>query len=73
MPLSLLGTHFVGADMGNDEKRKAALEYLKSRGLYLLDGKFRPTCAAATDVATTIARYKAQTGGVKLKLTAKVK
>lgn len=38
-------------------KRKAALEYLRNRGIYLLDGKFKPTSPAATDVRQTITRY----------------
>lgn len=40
-----------------DAKRAAALHYLKSRGIYILDGKFKPTTATATDVRQTIARY----------------
>lgn len=49
----------------NSEKFEAAMAYLKSRGIYLLDNKFKPTNAASTDVAKTIARYRAQTTNTK--------
>ena len=52
----------------NDEKRMLAIEYLRSRGKYILDGgSFKPTAPTATDVAKTFAQYRAQTEG-KLKL-----
>jgi hypothetical protein len=49
----------------NTEKFDAAMAYLKARGIYLLDNKFKPTNAASTDVAKTIARYRAQTTNTK--------
>lgn len=49
----------------NSEKHAAAVKYLKDRGIYLLDNKFKPTNAASTDVAKTIARYRAQTTNAK--------
>ena len=43
----------------NDEKVKAAIAYLRSRGKYLLDnGKWVPTTAEKTDVRRTIAYYR---------------
>ena len=42
----------------NMEARKKAIEYLRNRNLYILDGKFVPTQPTATDVAETIRRYK---------------
>ena len=41
----------------NIMKRTAALIYLRERGIYILDGVFKPTVAAATDVAATIRRF----------------
>lgn len=52
--------------MDHQAKLKAAKEYLKERGIFVLDGKFTPTSPAATDVAATVARYRAQTGGGKI-------
>jgi hypothetical protein len=49
--------------MNHQAKVKAAMDYLKARGIYVLDGKFQPTSSAATDVAKTIERYRAQTMG----------
>lgn len=42
----------------NEEARAKALAYLKDRGIYILDGKFKPTGPASTDVAKTMARYR---------------
>lgn len=46
-----------------EARREAAIQYLKSRGKYLLDGKFRPTSAAATNVGETIKQYQQQIRG----------
>jgi hypothetical protein len=46
--------------MTNQEKLEKAINYVRSRGIYLLDGGYTPTNAASTDVAKTIARYRAQ-------------
>lgn len=44
----------------NEAKRAEAIEYLRSRNKYLLDGcKFVPTPAANTDVKTTWLQYLA--------------
>ena len=42
----------------NEAARAKAIEYLRNRGLYLLDGKFTPTQPSATDVAETIRRFR---------------
>ena len=55
----------------NQEARAKALEYLKSRGIYILDGRFKPTGTASTDVAKTMARYRMET--TKQSLMRKVK
>jgi len=55
----------------NAEKHAAAMQYLKDRGIYLLDNKFKPTNAASTDVAKTWARYRAQTQGKQIVRMAK--
>lgn len=47
-----------GPQMSLEEKRKAAIEYLKQRKIYVLDNKFKPTPPPATDIASTIARYR---------------
>jgi hypothetical protein len=52
----------------NQEARAKALAYLKERGIYVLDGKFNPTDAPSTDIAKTIARYRQQVEGARLKL-----
>ena len=52
----------------NQEQREKAIKYLRERGIYVLDGKFHPTDAASTDVSKTIARYKTQVEGLRLKL-----
>jgi len=41
-------------------KLTKAIAYLRERKIYLLEFPFRPTNAASTDVAQTIARYRAQ-------------
>ncbi len=41
-----------------EERRTAAIEYLRSRGKYILDGKFTPTSAAATNIVETVKRYQ---------------
>jgi hypothetical protein len=46
--------------MTNQEKLEKAINYLRSRGIYLLDGGYTPTKAVNTDIAQTIARYRAQ-------------
>lgn len=43
-----------------EERHAAAIQYLRSRDKYILDGKFRPTSAAATNVAETIKQYQQQ-------------
>jgi hypothetical protein len=52
----------------NQEARAKALAYLKERGIYVMDGKFVPTDAASTDVAKTMAKYRQQVEGSRLKL-----
>ena len=43
----------------NEEKVKAAIAYLRSRGKYLLDGcKWVPTPAEKTDVRQTMQQYR---------------
>lgn len=37
----------------HQEQLAKALAYLRERGLYILDGRFTPTSAAATDVRAT--------------------
>lgn len=44
----------------HSEKLKESLEYLRSRGKYILDGKFKPTNSNATDVAATIKKYRTE-------------
>jgi hypothetical protein len=56
-----------------EEKRKAAIEYLRSRGIYILDNKFKPTSATATDVQQTITRYLKATNQQKLTVVEKKK
>ena len=47
----------------HQESLKKAIEYLRSRKIYIAEhgNKFLPTSAATTDVAATIARYRQQT------------
>ena len=48
------------------DKLKAAIDYLRSRNIYVVDpnNKFVPTSVAHTDVAATIRRYEVQVLGV---------
>lgn len=43
-------------------KLDAAKQYLRDRKIYVTEFPFKPTTAAGTDVAKTIARYKMQSG-----------
>ena len=54
--------------MNNSHKQKLAkaLEYLDNRKINIMKHNFRPTNAAQTDVAATMARYRQQTEGVQL-------
>ena len=49
-----------------NEKLDAAIAYLRSRNIYIMDRghSFVPTNAAKTDVSQTIRRYKQQVQGV---------
>ena len=49
-----------------NEKLEAAIAYLRSRKIYILDRghSFAPTNSAKTDVAATIRRYRQQVQGV---------
>jgi len=49
-----------------NDKLKAAIAYLRSRNIYIMDRghSFVPTNAAKTDVSQTIRRYKQQVQGV---------
>ena len=49
-----------------EQKRKQAIEYLRSRKIYVLEHSFVPTSSALTDVQRTIDRYRQQTQGVNL-------
>ena len=49
-----------------EQKRKQAIEYLRSRKIYVLEHSFVPTNSALTDVQRTIDRYRQQTQGVNL-------
>jgi hypothetical protein len=48
----------MGEDM--NEKLEKAVQYLRDRGIYILDAgnKFLPTDAAHTDIAVMFARYR---------------
>lgn len=61
----------MSESISNAEKHAAAVQYLKDRGIYLLDNKFKPTNAASTDVAKTWARYRSQTQGKQIVRMAK--
>jgi hypothetical protein len=43
-----------------ESKREAAINYLRSRGKYIVDPSchFKPTNAAQTDIAKTIEQYR---------------
>ena len=45
-----------------DQKRKACIEYLRERNLYILDGKFTPTKASNTDITVLFNRVRQQHG-----------
>lgn len=49
-----------------NDKLDAAIAYLRSRNIYIMDRghSFVPTNAAKTDVSQTIRRYKQQVQGV---------
>ena len=49
-----------------NDKLEAAIAYLRSRNIYIMDRghSFVPTNAAKTDVSQTIRRYKQQVQGV---------
>lgn len=52
--------------MGNDtneDKLQKAMQYLKERGIWVLDGRFKPTKPVDTDISKTIARYRSQVQG----------
>lgn len=51
-----------------EERRMAAIEYLRSRGKYILDGKFTPTSAAATNIVETVKRYQKDIMGSRKRL-----
>lgn len=42
------------------EKLEAAKQYLRDRKIYITEFNFKPTNAAGTNVAVTIARYRSQ-------------
>lgn len=48
------------------QQLKKALEYLDNRKINIMKHNFKPTNAAQTDVAATMARYRQQTEGVQL-------
>jgi len=52
--------------MDNQSKLDAAIAYLRSRNIYIVDvgNKFVPTPTANTDVAATMRRYMIQVKGV---------
>ena len=52
--------------MDNQSKLDAAITYLRSRNIYIVDvgNKFVPTPVANTDVAATMRRYLLQVNGV---------
>ena len=43
--------------MTNEEKREKAIQYLKARGIWVLDG-FTPTRSHQTDIRKTFAKYR---------------
>lgn len=45
------------------QQLEKAIAYLRDRKIYVLEHSFKPTLAATTDVAQTIARYRKQTEG----------
>lgn len=59
-PLTNLSNLSERKSMTNQEKLEKAINYVRSRGIYLLDGGYTPTKAVNTDIAQTIARYRSQ-------------
>jgi hypothetical protein len=49
-----------GLTQEHKAKLAKAIAYLRERKIYILEFPFRPTNAASTDVAQTIARYRTQ-------------
>jgi hypothetical protein len=49
-----------GLTQEHRSKLSKAIAYLRERKIYILEFPFRPTNAASTDVAQTIARYRTQ-------------
>lgn len=47
--------------MTHQQKLENAIQYLKQRNIYVLDGKYTPTTPESTDIKKTIARYKRET------------
>jgi hypothetical protein len=45
-----------------DERRKACIQYLRERNLWVLDGKFTPTKASNTDITVTFNRARHDLG-----------
>jgi len=52
--------------MDNQTKLEAAIAYLRSRNIYIIDAgnRFIPTPVAHTDVSATMRRYRQQVYGV---------
>jgi arsenate reductase-like glutaredoxin family protein len=48
------------------QQLKKALEYLDNRKINIMKHNFKPTNAAQTDVAATMARYRQQTQGQQI-------
>ena len=48
------------------QQLKKALEYLDNRKINITKHSFKPTNAAQTDVAATMARYRQQTQGQQI-------
>ena len=49
-----------GLTQEHKAKLAKSIAYLRERKIYILEFPFHPTNAASTDVAQTIARYRAQ-------------
>jgi hypothetical protein len=48
------------------QQLKKALDYLDARKINIMKHNFKPTNAAQTDVAATMARYRQQTQGQQI-------
>lgn len=48
------------------QQLKKALEYLDNRKINIMKHNFKPTNAAQTDVAATMAKYRQQTQGQQI-------